>query len=243
MALSAVSLSTLSIPRRYRRIGDLGIASYGSASNASNGSYTDSNGYVWAYWNYTSTSTFSVTKAGLFDAVIVGAGASGAYQGAGGNGGQVLVRLGLANAVYLSVGSQSITVGASPSANSSVSNAIAIGGGGASGGGYNTVGSNGTFVTIRGYSEAFGGGGGGGGLFDSGYGMAGRVGGAGGGGTGGASPGDMDAPGFKSGSGGGAGTASTGGGGGGGGQPGGDTDAGGVGGGATGIVILRTRIS
>lgn len=78
-------------------------------SSTKTGTYTDANGFVWDYFDYTANGSFVVTEAGWADILVVGGGASGRQVGggyaAGGGGG---VRYGM---FYVPTGTITVTVG------------------------------------------------------------------------------------------------------------------------------------
>jgi len=224
-------------------------ATGGSVKDVSNYNGT---GQTWRVHTFTGNGTFNVEVAAQpFRVLVVGGGEcshSGSYNGGYSGGAHINDK------ETLPLGSHSVNIGAGGPRNSGKSGGASklgslTGGGGSRsagvgnpGGGGNQNGSNGYYTNIRGSYEHFAGGGGGGGAFNSGYGVAGRPGGAGGGGTGGHGAGDLDPPGTKADS---SGHDATGygSGGGGRGQAGGDTGTSSTtGAGSSGIVIVAYQI-
>lgn len=76
---------SISGARRPRAETGYGVATGGIGAAASTGVLAD--GFTYNFLTFSSTSTLSVTKSGLFDVVVVGAGAGGGLFGTGGGGG------------------------------------------------------------------------------------------------------------------------------------------------------------
>jgi hypothetical protein len=92
-------------------------------SDAATGTYTDG-GIDYKYITYTGSGTITITKSGLFDALLVGGGAGGgAATGGGGGAGGHLDGTGL----YLPTGTFTVTVGAGGAGATRPNNQSAIG--------------------------------------------------------------------------------------------------------------------
>ena len=208
-------------------------------------------GQTWKTHTLTGNGTLTVTSGGSsFSVLVVGAGNNGSagqglgpaspYGGSGGDGGKVLTYSGA-----LTIGANTVTIGLTGGANTSVSSVSSSAGttAAAGGGGYHRTnggaGSTGTSSSISGTASYYGGAGGGGAGGNTSAQRQGGAGGAGGGGAGG--------PGGIYGWAGGSGSAgnSYGGGGGGGGGATADNAGGGAGGGGAfyaGVAIIAYQI-
>lgn len=102
--------------------GPAGGASVGAATG---GTEVTSGGYK--YHTFISTGALTVTKAGLFDLLIVGAGGAGGegFYAGGGGGGQVA----LYQSAYLALGSHTVTIGAGGARGAALDSAGQVGSG------------------------------------------------------------------------------------------------------------------